>query len=1179
MNKKNEVKNRKYLLNSPISSYNEYSQYIYALDQGIDNSNVFNVGISAPYGSGKSSLIKSFFDYYPKRKKKMVSISLASFTTVDKKNIDEVEKSILEQILFKRTYCPFSRSRIDRLHFAQPLTLIISALIIATLFLVLCSVLEYFDLLPFSNGTNFNWFVGFTVPSLFVTLFLVLYKTKINKIAFKNIEIEFGRKKSGSILNAFIDEVINFCKESKSAYFVFEDIDRFSSTDLFLKLREINRLINENNSIKHKVTFIYCVKDDIFENSANKSKFFDYSISLVPIYNPNLGLTTFREAITNDNIDNDLNNEETISEELDIDDSALIELTSFVKEIRVLKTIINDYFLYKDELKIKKEDNDKLLAMMIYKNLYSKDFILLQQNNGLIFKTFNEYKSLSADNACKDVLSEIERLKNEKEHAVDEKDLLSEFQHLRDRISGIIATKGEWSSRIPTGFNNNIDIKSYQNIKGLFIPFNISAPYYGAISGFKYLDLNKLQTFLDGKTPFELECDLKEKNRRHYDSLINQASLELSKFKTYSVRELIEKGCFKTEALDEIKKNGFLYFSIINGYIDETYFKFSGREDTAVDNLFIDKVLRNEFVSPDYIIQNPSSLILRLSKNRFATSAVFNYSLLDGILSQKNLKGDAREKLKNFIDMLCNRKEDTIEFLSGFFNYGKERKALLNQLISNDYFNIVEDLSDKLGFDDNGLLKLISEIIDLYSNNKLDVEKLNKNNEIKNACEKTNHLIEAVLINFSNEQIVSFLKTINVTAIKNIDVLLNIKNDRMNEIYNLLFENNFLDINTNNLKIASKVYFKEESVSYGMLIHSKNTETKLRYESNVEKTLSSLIEIGAKIHEDESVISSILSNSDLNNTIKINYLLLLSNKIHFIDGLSEEVYKTLLTNNLLYPEWKALETINARTAIDFGLVAKYAKNNIYDFRDKILDSVFATKIINCDDFTIEDVGLICNNLDCQIDSLLINNDYKRALLIKNKISPLDRDVFLKFKNFTHSIYESVERDSTLIEQLPNIFDSSTDYENLIKSDCISETNVVLVTQFCIKKALVPLTDDVLMIAKNAILKSDGIKLDSGFLPLLIISVHDESIRRNMISDLAHLLSDEDIVLIVKSCDKLLFSALTVAKEKATLYIDTTKKNFYYLLMKNRGLVSESNIRVKKCNIRTKRLKETLKNIK
>lgn len=114
----------------PVCDEKQYGVYADILDQKIKAKSVFNIGIIAPYGAGKSSLIKT---YKEKRlnccqRKRVTTISLANFNTdddktknetskdneknsktVNKKNEtsqikdieSEIEKSILEQIIFK----------------------------------------------------------------------------------------------------------------------------------------------------------------------------------------------------------------------------------------------------------------------------------------------------------------------------------------------------------------------------------------------------------------------------------------------------------------------------------------------------------------------------------------------------------------------------------------------------------------------------------------------------------------------------------------------------------------------------------------------------------------------------------------------------------------------------------------------------------------------------------------------------------------------------------------------------------------------------------------------------------------------------------------------------------------------------------------------------------------------
>lgn len=58
---------------------------------------------------------------------------------------------------------------------------------------------------------------------------------------------------------------------------VFEDLDRLKDHDIFVKLREINTIINNNLSEDNPLRFIYAVRDDVFPGAELRTKFFNSS--------------------------------------------------------------------------------------------------------------------------------------------------------------------------------------------------------------------------------------------------------------------------------------------------------------------------------------------------------------------------------------------------------------------------------------------------------------------------------------------------------------------------------------------------------------------------------------------------------------------------------------------------------------------------------------------------------------------------------------------------------------------------------------------------------------------------------------------------------------------------------------------------------------------------------------
>lgn len=83
---------------------------------------------------------------------------------------------------------------------------------------------------------------------------------------------------------------------------IIEDLDRFGTSKIFLKLRELNQLINESKIVGRNVVFLYAVKDDIFINE-ERTKFFDYITTVIPVINPSNSKDKLKVALKERGLD------------------------------------------------------------------------------------------------------------------------------------------------------------------------------------------------------------------------------------------------------------------------------------------------------------------------------------------------------------------------------------------------------------------------------------------------------------------------------------------------------------------------------------------------------------------------------------------------------------------------------------------------------------------------------------------------------------------------------------------------------------------------------------------------------------------------------------------------------------------------------------------------------------
>lgn len=167
-----------------------------------------------------------------------------------------------------------------------------------------------------------------------------------------------------------------------------------------MHLRELNTLLNNDDAINKPIIFIYAVKDDIFVGN-DRTKFFDFIIPVVPIINstnsseillqkinPNSGFPQFQGIL-----------QETV-----------FDVAPFISDMRTLQNICNEFIVYKNTLANELSlSEDKMFAIMAFKNLYPKDFSDLQNESGVVKEAFSDKQKF--------IYAQSEVLQHKIEHA------------------------------------------------------------------------------------------------------------------------------------------------------------------------------------------------------------------------------------------------------------------------------------------------------------------------------------------------------------------------------------------------------------------------------------------------------------------------------------------------------------------------------------------------------------------------------------------------------------------------------------------------------------------------------------------------------------------------------------------------------------------------------------------
>jgi len=636
---------------APTDTADEAGVYAKALKAAIKDPKVSNIALTGPYGSGKSSIIQSFL-----RQNEIcpLQISLAAFlpeaikagpdqaVTDRKVSKQEIERSILQQMLYgaDANKLPFSRfKRIrspGRLSALLSLYAMIGAASVWHLFQNRNDILDgaYFFPLAKSNWPHFVWFA---VGASFVWVLLhQVYKASfgisLKSISLKDIEITPAAIAQESILNRHLDEIIYFFQSTKYDLVIIEDLDRFDDSEIFVTLREINKLINENAGVKRTIRFLYALRDDMFINT-DRTKFFEFIIPVIPIIN------------SSNSIDKMLEQGKRLALDDRLDRQFLREVSRYLNDLRLIQNIFNEYAIYAANLEAD-GDNDlnvtKLLAVLIYKNVFPKDFEALHRGSGNLAQILDRHDEFIAHGEA-GYRAQIQRLEDEID--VAERQIPSDVLELRRIYAmALIEKTPSYISQIMVNGQNWFEISSIatidtfdQLIKSSNASLRSPQGHHAQLNpSMIAAEVDPSRTYQERKKEIEQRAvEFRNTTAKKLRALrAKSASLRVAKF-----NEIIR---LDTDGLDELfsafgNRSELARFLILEGHLDDTYYQYTslfhaGRLSPN-DNKYLIKIRGFITPEPGFPIDNPREVIAAMRDEDFRQSYVLNVKIVDCLLS------------------------------------------------------------------------------------------------------------------------------------------------------------------------------------------------------------------------------------------------------------------------------------------------------------------------------------------------------------------------------------------------------------------------------------------------------------------------------------------------------------------------------------------------------------------
>lgn len=683
--------NQKILTPQLLDENSQSYETVKDLLQALDEEGIHNIAVTGPYGSGKSSVLKTLMSKADK-KNKFLGISLATLDAdesliqeADEKEIPnnatpneggddthkkessvdalnrKIEYSILQQLVYRETFEALPYSRLKKIRHLSDENIKTTVLYLIGLYC--CISFAFAPSLILAD----TFYETFSIPgsiqiaiSLIAIIFILLMGYDIlchvvryvSGMRLQHVNVggnEIEMNEEGSIFNRYLDEILYFFQCTDYNVVIIEDLDRFNTTDIFLKLRELNHLINNSKIVDRQIRFIYAVKDDMFRDSS-RSKFFDYITTVIPVITTSNSKDKLREAL------------KELGHEGEVPDDRIRDIAFHIDDMRLLYNIVNEYHQY--TVRLNSDDNhrldhSKMLAMIVVKNYHPHDFSLLHKRDGKI------YHAISPESKRKYAEIGISRHLKEREDALQCKlETFDKTSHLSARdlrivyMDAIMRYIEKPVVTILLGDNNYKPYVIAENEDLFNKLITLDTIRFRYINGYNFaesqsidFEFSKAEKAIDPILTYSYRLEQLQKGRDEIVNEIEAVKLEKTRVHSFTAMEMINMFKIYDEAIyTDLHLSALEDDFIRMGLIDESYnyyisYFYPGIMTQSDHDLCLDMRL-NRSTSFDDRIDNVETLLRELPKSAMRYESVYNVALLDFLVQNNIVWGDYYQLLQ-----------------------------------------------------------------------------------------------------------------------------------------------------------------------------------------------------------------------------------------------------------------------------------------------------------------------------------------------------------------------------------------------------------------------------------------------------------------------------------------------------------------------------------------------------
>ena len=948
--------------------------YLDSLIKAINTKDVNNIAITGSYGSGKSTILKTFQEEY-KSYFRFLNVSLASFNRINNESSKDSEKlerlleiSILQQIIYS-----VSPNKIPNSHFKRILNIpswrkrIIAFLI--TLW-VLCLLLfwknNYIEIINPKNWSinkNLDW-IGIIISTIsFCGICILSYKiielfrnSKISRVSIQGeIELNNNEIEDKSIFNQYLDEIIYFFQETKYNILIIEDLDRFENTNIFTKLREINILLNNSNLIKEKISFIYAISDDFFTDKKERVKFFEYMIPIIPFINYSNAEEQLKKLIKDSGLEENIFSDDFIS-----------DITLFIDDIdmRLLVNIFQEFLVYKDIVGKINPVNEQLFAIITYKNIDPEDFNRLGSKQGKLFSLLN-----NKDEYIKNFIKDIEKQIEEKEEII--KKINNEYFESIEDLKKVYLFHIFKKIISFEGSDIQIALKNFDSIiRDGIVKYNyIDDSYYNASRresdySFNFSEIEKqVNSNLSYEERKELIQNKQNDEVKRIKDKIKKLQQQKKAIKNWNLKEIFKEEVvdindyipLRTEQEGSIV-NRLLRNLIMQGYINENYIDyislFHEGTITKKDKEFEVRVKSIEEPDFNYKLEKVEGVVKKIGEKYFERKEIFNFDLLDFLLANRTIY---ENKYKLFIQSLCDESKMSLKFIDEYIAQREDKKTFLTILLR-EWSGLCEYIFEKSNYSITEKYELFEQILLCVEDIK-EFLQIQGEDLIKKMVENdVMYLYKPENNNQFESQAEDLLNLLEV-KIKKIEK----PEDGYKYLYGTICFKNYYKITEANISLILKEFgnvenFKE--ANYTTI--SKSTHRPLidYINSNIQEYIKEVyLKLPDAQQEDEYKFKELLENETLDEEIKVQIIEKVETSISELKSIkSLSIKKALLEGYKVLPTWENVNDYynSCEKSLEEELINFLNNGSVY--------SALSNEKINTSYKDLESNILVCDNI-------------------------------------------------------------------------------------------------------------------------------------------------------------------------------------------------------------------------